>query len=153
MAHGRFGGRTLARAQALELVFQAEAGGRSVAAVLDDDYLLNEGPLDDYARELALGTYEMRRDLDRVIGAASHNWSVSRMPSVDRCLLRLALYEMLEVPEVDKAVTIDECVVLAKAYGTDETSKFVNGVLGAIATKLDEGVDVVAEARANTKEG
>ena len=75
------------------------------------------------------------------------------MPSVDRCLLRLALYEMLEVPEVDKAVTIDECVVLAKAYGTDETSKFVNGVLGAIATKLDEGVDVVAEARANTKEG
>ena len=98
MAHGRFGGRTLARAQALELVFQAEAGGRSVAAVLDDDYLINDGPLDDYARRLALGTYEMQRDLDRVIGLVSRNWSVSRMPSVDRCLLRVALYEMLEVP-------------------------------------------------------
>lgn len=69
------------------------------------------------------------------------------MPSVDRNLLRLALYEMLEVDEVAIAVTIDESVELAKAFGSDESPKFINGVLGRVASKMDKGVDVVAEAK------
>ncbi|MBR3234475.1 MAG: transcription antitermination factor NusB [Atopobiaceae bacterium] len=146
MAGTRFGGRTLARSQALQLLFQAEATGRTVADVLEGEYALDEGPLDPYAQELALGCDAMLHEIDAVIGATSANWSVSRMPAVDRNLLRLALYEMLQVEAVDVAVAIDECVDLAKAYGTDESSRFVNGLLGKVARRLEEGEDVVAQA-------
>ncbi|MGN0075429.1 MAG: transcription antitermination factor NusB [Parafannyhessea sp.] len=144
-----FGGRTLARCQALQLLFQAEATDRTVHEVLEGgDYAISEGPLDPFGEMLARGADDMRGDLDAVISATSSNWSVSRMPAVDRNLLRLALYEMLEVDEVAIAVTIDESVELAKAFGSDESSRFVNGVLGRVATKLENGTDVIAEARA-----
>ena len=87
-----------------------------------------------------------RPELDAVISARSTGWSLSRMNAVDRNLLRLALYEMLYVDEVDIAVTIDECVELAKAYGTDESSRFVNGILGRVTDDLEAGVDVLAAA-------
>ena len=147
-----FGGRTLARSQALQLLFQAEANSRSVIEVLDGDYALSEGPLDDYARRLALGADEQRPDLDAVISARTTGWSLARLNSVDRNILRLALYEMLNVDEVDIAVSIDECVELAKAYGTDESSRFVNGVLGRVTDDLEAGVDVVAAARAAARD-
>ncbi|MBM6817397.1 transcription antitermination factor NusB [Olsenella uli] len=143
-----FGGRTLARSQALQLLFQAEANSRAVLSVLDGDYALSEGPLDDYARRLALGADEARPEIDAVISTRSTSWSITRMNGVDRNLLRLAIYEMLYVDEVDVAITIDECVELAKAYGTDESSRFVNGLLGRVADDLEAGVDVVAAARA-----
>ena len=142
-----FGGRTLARSQALQLLFQAEANARAVLDVLDGEYALSQGPLDDYARRLALGADERRPELDAVIAARSRGWSVARMNAVDRNLLRLALYEMLYVDEVDVAVTIDECVELAKAYGTDESSRFVNGIRGRGADDLAAGVDVIAASR------
>ena len=145
-----FGGRTLARSQALQLMFQAEANARAVLDVLDGEYALSQGPLDDYARRLALGADERHPELDAVIAARSKGWSVARMNAVDRNLLRLALYEMLYVDEVDVAVTIDECVELAKAYGTDESSRFVNGILGRVADDLEAGVDVVAATREQT---
>ena len=146
-----FGGRTLARSQALQLLFQAEANSRAVLSVLDGDYALSEGPLDDYARRLALGADEARPEIDAVISTRSASWSISRMNGVDRNLLRLAIYEMLYVDEVDVAITIDECVELAKAYGTDESSRFVNGLLGRVADDLEAGVDVVAAARAEAE--
>ena len=138
MARKRFHGRTLARSQALQLLFQAEATERSVEEVLSDDYALGDDePLDEFGRELALGADLMREDLDSIISRLSTNWSIDRMPSVDRNLLRLALYEMREVDEVAIAVTIDESVELAKAFGTDESSRFVNGLLGRAAKELD----------------
>ncbi|WP_075279913.1 transcription antitermination factor NusB [Thermophilibacter provencensis] len=146
-----FGGRTLARSQALQLLFQAEANSRAVLSVLDGDYALSEGPLDDYARRLALGADEARPEIDAVISARSASWSISRMNGVDRNLLRLAIYEMLYVDDVDVAITIDECVELAKAYGTDESSRFVNGLLGRVADDLEAGVDVIAAARAEAE--
>lgn len=146
--HPRFGGRTLARSQAMQILFQAEATGRLVSDVLAGDYALSDGPLDPYASELALGADSMLDDLDAVMDMASANWGVSRMPSVDRNLLRIAIYEMLEVKEVDIPVSIDECVELAKAYGTDESSRFVNGLLGRVAALIEQGEDVVALAYA-----
>ena len=149
MRERNFGGRTLARSQALQLLFQAEATDRTVAEVLDGPYALSQNePLDEFAERLALGADDMRHDLDALIGATSTNWAVGRMPSVDRNLLRLALYEMLCVDEVAIAVTIDETVELAKAYGTDESSRFVNGLLGRVARRMEAGVDVVGQALA-----
>ena len=146
-ARTHFGGRTRARSQALQLLFQAEATGRTVYEVLEGDYALSEGPLDPFGEMLARGADDMRSDLDAVIEVTSSNWSISRMSSVDRNLLRLALYEMLEVDEVAVAVTIDESVELAKAYGSDDSFRFINGLLGRVARRMDEGVDVVAAAR------
>lgn len=143
-----FVGRSLARSQALQLLFQAELRDRSVEDVLTQGPCLEKGPLDDFGRELALGVEDSLRELDTIISARSAAWPVERMPLVDRNLLRIAIYEMLYVKEVDIAVAIDECVELAKAYGTDETPRFVNGILGRVADQLEAGEDPVELSRA-----
>ncbi len=127
-------GRTLARSQALQLLFQAEVLGQTVDEVLAGDYLLSKGPLDPYAVELARGCYQERDVIDARLAAASENWRLERMPGTDRNLLRLAVYEMTSVEDLPSvAVAINEAVEIAKAYGTDESARFVNGVLGRIA--------------------
>lgn len=144
---GRFGGRTLARAQALQLLFQADVNNRTVEEVLSGDYAISDGPLDPYGQELALGVDSRRYAIDAVIRASSASWSLSRMPIVDRNILRLALYEMIEEDDITVAVAIDEAVELAKAFGTDESPRFINGVLGSIAADVNAGVDVYEKAR------
>lgn len=140
-------GRTLARCQALQLLFQAEASGRDVADVIDGgDYALEAGPLDPYGEMLARGAGGMEQVLDQVIDARSEGWAVSRMPAVDRNLLRVAVYEMCVVDDVAAPVSIDEAVELAKVYGTASSPRFVNGLLGRIADELDAGTNPVAEA-------
>lgn len=153
MSSRKFGGRTLARSQALQLLFQAEATGRTVPQVLAGPYALSQNdPLDEFGERLALGADDLRHDLDAVIAQYSMNWALKRMPSVDRNLLRLALFEMFYVDEVAIPVTIDESVELAKAFGTDESSRFINGLLGRVASNMEEGTDVIGDARAYAAE-
>ncbi len=131
-------GRTLARSQALQLLFQAEILGRTIEEVLAGDYMLARAseeatPLLPYAAELARGCYEHIDEIDRGLQRVSENWALERMPGSDRNLLRLAVYELRFAPEsVDDAVVINEAVEIAKAYGTDESASFVNGVLGRV---------------------
>lgn len=126
-------GRTLARSQALQLLFQAEARRLSVDDVLAGDFLISKGPLDPYAEELARGTYEHIAQIDPILQRVAENWALSRMPGADRNLLRLAVYELrFSSNDIDDAVVINEAVELAKAYGTDDSSSFVNGVLGRV---------------------
>jgi len=75
-------------------------------------------------------------ELDELIAAHARNWSLARMPAIDRNLLRLALYELKDRPDVPVAVVIDEAVELAKRFSTDDSGRFVNGMLSAIAPKL-----------------
>ena len=146
--HHRFFGRTLARGQALQVLFQAEVCDRAVDDVLAGDYALSQGPIDEYGERLARGAGEHILELDDVLSGAARNWSLSRMSSTDRNLLRIALYEILYVDDVDPSVSISECVELAKAFGSsDESSRFVNGVLGRIVSDLEAGVDIADEAR------
>lgn len=131
-------GRTLARCQALQILFQSEACGRSVDDVLAGDYALSEGPLDEYAEQIARGCGSRLEELDGILERSAHNWSLSRMSPTDRNLLRLALYEILYVDDVDPSVSISECVELAKAFGSsDESSRFVNGILGHIVRERE----------------
>ena len=147
MGGKRFGPRTNARIQAMQLLFQAEANNRTVADVIEGgDYALSDGPLDPYGEQVARGAAGKRRELDAVIDVTSPNWGLTRMPAVDRNLLRVALYEMLWVDEVAVSVAISEAVELAKAFGTPDSSRFVNGLLGEIARKLEAGEDVVTPA-------
>ena len=147
----KFSERPRARIQALQLLFQAEAVGRSVEDVLDGEYVLFDSDLDEYIPEpdeyalrLALGVDGMRHALDRAIARHSHSWSISRMPAVDLNLMRIALYEMACVDEVEIPVAIDEAVELAKAFGSDDTSRFINGLLGRLAAEIEAGTDVLA---------
>lgn len=131
--------RTQARCQALQILFQAEATERSVDDVLAGEYALSDGPLLSYAEQLARGCGSKLTELDATLEAAAHNWSLSRMSATDRNLLRIALYEIEYVGDVDPAISISECVELAKAFGSsDESSRFVNGILGRVVSDKEK---------------
>ena len=91
-------GRTRARSQAMQLLFQAEALDVPLEDVLSGDYLLSKGPLDDFAVELAEGCYAHLDEVDAVLGRVSDNWRLDRMPGTDRNLMRIAVYEMRYAP-------------------------------------------------------
>jgi transcription antitermination factor NusB len=86
----------------------------------------------DYTIELVEGVDAERRRIDAILGEYSEGWTVDRMPDVDRAILRLSVYELLWRADVPDAVAIDEAVELAKSLSTDESPRFVNGVLGRI---------------------
>lgn len=90
-------------------------------------------PINDYTVELVQGVVAHRARIDELLGEHAQGWTLSRMPAVDRAVLRLGLYEMLWADDVDDAVAIDEAIELAKALSTDDSPRFVNGVLGGIA--------------------
>ncbi len=147
-------GRTLARSQALQLLFQAEATDSPLARVLEGDFLISKGPLDPYALELCRGAYEHIDRIDCALRSVAKNWDLMRMPGADRNLLRIAVYEMrfLTDEEVSDAIVINEAVELAKAYGTDQSASFVNGVLGKIARSEElPGEDLYQELLAEDR--
>jgi len=126
--------RHKARLQALQMLYQREITGDSVLRILDQkSYSVEDGEPDAFSRELALGVEAHVEEIDDTIGQTSEHWTVSRMPTVDRNILRVATYEILHSDDVPASVAINEAVELAKTYGGDDSSKFVNGVLGKIA--------------------
>jgi transcription antitermination protein NusB len=128
--------RTRSRRQALQILYQREITGEGIGRILDTgSYSDEDGEIDDYCRQLVGGVEEHLPEIDGLLGEVSENWAVSRMPLVDRNILRLASYEIQFVPDVPASVAINEAVELAKVYGGEDSSKFVNGVLGKIAQR------------------
>lgn len=116
------------------MLYQREVTGVGVSRILDEaSYSTEDGEPDEYGRQLAIGVEESLEQIDALIGDTSEHWSVGRMPLVDRNILRIATFELLHVPEVPASVAINEAVELAKVFGGEDSSKFVNGVLGRIA--------------------
>ncbi len=127
-------GRTRARSQAIQLIYQAQFTQRDVYDLLaDGSYVLDDGPLDEYAAQLARGVARSRLSIDRLLASVSKNWNLSRMPLVDRVIMAVAIHEMFDEPEIPVSVAISEAVEIAKVYGTDDSSAFINGILGRIA--------------------
>ncbi len=91
----------------------------------------------EFAAHLVAGTLKERQAIDLKIEAQSANWKVSRMAIIDRNLLRMALYELMNFKDIPRSVTIDEAVELGKQFGTAETPAFVNGILDAMANTLE----------------
>jgi N utilization substance protein B len=134
--------RTRARRQALQILYQRDITGDDVQRILGlKTYSAEDGEPDEYCRELVTGVERYVDAIDETIGEVSENWVVSRMPLVDRNILRIATYEILYDAEVPPSVAINEAVELAKVYGGEDSSKFVNGVLGKIALKRVEHTD------------
>lgn len=124
--------RRAARERVLELLYEAEAKDLAPAALLEELPV----PPDPYAESLVEGVSERLGHLDALIGAHSVGWAPERMPAPDRAILRMATYELLCRPDVPTAVVISEAVDLAGRYGTDDSGRFVNGVLAAIAAEV-----------------
>jgi N utilization substance protein B len=134
------GARHSGREAALQMLFQMESSGSGAEEAIDlfwHNFAADADPEGRvYANEAARGVETARDELDKYIGEASTHWRVERMARVDRNVLRLGAWELSHRPDVPRAVVLDEAVELAKQYGTDDSSAFVNGVLNRIADAL-----------------
>jgi N utilization substance protein B len=124
--------RSKARKRAVDVLYEADVRGTDPVATLAERLAQADPPVPDYSVELVEGVTGNIALLDQVLGEHAEGWTVDRMPPVDRAVLRLALYELLVRDDVPDAVVIDEAVELAKALSTDESPRFVNGVLGRV---------------------
>lgn len=132
--------RRKAREFALKILFQADVGNLPIDEAAEMTFADVEN-LDEevrnYALQLIQGVWDRKSELDAQIQSVTPHWTVNRMSAVDRNLIRIALYEILHVPDVPYRVAINEAVELAKEYGSFESHRFVNGVLGAIVRRLN----------------
>jgi len=132
------GARSSGREAALQMLFARDVTGATAAQVIASYW--RELPGDvvgrDFADELVQAVIDATEGIDEAIRAASRHWRLERMARVDRNILRLGVYELQSAAEVPRAVIIDEAVELAKRYGAEGSSVFVNGVLDRIADEL-----------------
>ncbi len=124
--------RSVARESALTLLYEAESKGITPRSVLDAQVITVE----DVVRMLVLGVMDHRNAIDGLISAHSTGWTIERMPALDRNILRVATFELMQRADVPTAVILDEAVELAKRFSTDDSGRFVNGVLSAIAGEV-----------------
>ena len=124
--------RTDARERALILLYEAESKDIAPGDVLAAQI----SPADELTTLLVQGVESNREQLDQVIAAHSKGWTLQRMPTLDRNVLRIAAFELMSRPEVPVAVVLDEAVELAKRFSTDDSGRFVNGVLSAVVPVL-----------------
>ncbi len=139
--------RRAARELALQMLFTVDVGRVPLREVMDDlmedresptDEMLRDPEVQEYARRLVRGTAARVRQIDRLLAERAEGWEVERLASVDRNLLRMATYEMLFAPDVPEGVVISEAVDLAKKYSTEESGRFVNGLLGTLARQKEQ---------------
>ena len=124
--------RTDARERALILLYEAESKGVAPSEVL----ALQISPADEMTVLLVEGVEQNQARLDEVIAAHAKGWTLQRMPTIDRNVLRIAAFELLGRPDVPVAVVLDEAVELVKRFSTDDSGRFVNGVLAALVPVL-----------------
>ena len=130
--------RSKARKQALDLLYETDIRGTNLVETLISRDVPAEGPdarpIRDYTKELVNGVSDNRRKIDELITTYAQGWDMDRLPAVDRNILRLGIYEILWAKDVPTSVAIDESLVLAKELSSDESSKYIHGVLGRIAS-------------------
>jgi N utilization substance protein B len=133
--------RSKARKQALDLLYETDIRGTNLVKTLEARDIPAEGPdarpIRDYTRELINGVSDNRRKIDELITTYAQGWDMDRLPAVDRNILRLGIYEILWSTTVPTSVAIDEALDLAKELSSDDSSKYIHGVLGRIASIKD----------------
>ena len=136
-------GRRRGREAALQMLYQWEVGRLSMPEVRRTFWTIEtEDPavserIRAFASRLADGTIEALSAIDPLIEASAENWRLSRMPVIDRLILRLAVYEFLHESETPRAVAIDEALELARRFSTPDAVKFINGVLDGVKRRME----------------
>lgn len=128
--------RRKAREYALQLLFQLDIKKEKPTTTLFKRFWADEAPDEEvraFTEEIVKGTFKHLLTINEKIFASAKNWSLDRMATVDRNVLRMAAYEILYRMDIPPSVTINEAIELAKKYGTDESGAFVNGILDSIA--------------------
>ncbi len=144
--------RTRARESALQFLYQLDLRGESAIDQLDeflDDSMSREGQKADpelrsFARRLVTGTRQARTEIDTLLTRVARNWDLRRMATVDRNVLRMAVYEMLHCKDIPPKVAINEAIELAKKFSTANSGAFVNGILDRV--RLDHVSPRTADA-------
>jgi N utilization substance protein B len=133
------GARSKARKRAVDILFEADLRGADPVTMLAERVGSTDvPPVNDYTVVLVEGVTAHRSRIDDLISEHAEGWTLQRMPAVDRAVLRIGLYELLWANDVPDAVAIDEAIELAKGLSTDDSPRFVNGVLGRIAVIADQ---------------
>jgi N utilization substance protein B len=125
------GVRRRGRELALQMLYQYELAGTDVDRILEGLEELDDAPAASrkFAVDLVRGVLARRDEIDGIIGGQADNWRLDRMAAVDRNILRVALYELIYQTDTPPAVVIDEAVEVAKRFGSERSSQFVNGIL------------------------
>jgi N utilization substance protein B len=130
--------RSKARKQSLDLLYESDIRGKASLDLLALRDVEEEGPdarpIRDYTKVLITGVDTNKRKIDELISTYAEGWDMDRLPAVDRNILRLGIYELLWQQDVPDGVAIDEALALAKELSTDESSGYIHGVLGRIAS-------------------
>ena len=133
--------RSKARKQALDLLYETDIRGTNLVETLVSRDIPAEGPdarpIREYTKELVNGVSVNRRKIDELITTYAQGWDMDRLPAVDRNILRLGIYEILWSTDVPMSVAIDEALILAKELSSDDSSKYIHGGLGRIASIKD----------------
>jgi N utilization substance protein B len=141
-------GRRQARETALQVLFQIDLGKTEPnLALTNTAEEFGAGPQEiEFARQLVLGTLEHIEDIDAMIASVSKEWQLNRMANVDRNIMRLALYEIKYRSDIPENVSVNEALELAKIFGSSDSARFVNGILGKL---LDNNKDEAMAALGN----
>jgi N utilization substance protein B len=132
------GARSKARKRAVDIVYAAALRGLDPVELLAERASGPDAPMvNSYTVTLVEGVAAHRERIDELLTEHAEGWTLNRMPAVDLAILRLGLYELLWATDVPDAVAIDEAVHLARTLSTDDSPRFVNGVLGRLATIAD----------------
>lgn len=124
--------RSDARERALHLLYEAHAKSESGSSIVESQVLA----VDDLVLEIVQGVDGVTAYADEIITENAIGWTLARMPVIDLIVLRIAIFELKSRPEVPTAVILNEAVELAKTFSTDESGRFVNGILSTIAKKV-----------------
>ncbi len=131
--------RSKQRKHALRILFEIDINKTSIDEVLEGKRMSGEQIPGEFAVSLARGVLEKRDFIDGVISEYSEGWEISRMPVVDRNILRMALFEIFFCEDVPVGACINEAVELAKVFSTEDSGKFINGMLGRIYRDVESG--------------
>jgi len=132
--------RTKARGIALQVLYEYDLTGHPIGVILH--HRLEESPLDQklnaFIEEIARGVFPLIEKLDSIISTYAPDWPLDQVASIDRNIIRIALWEFAVGKETPVKVAINEAVELAKVYGSDSTPRFINGVLGSLVDNLNK---------------
>jgi transcription antitermination protein NusB len=133
------GARRKARELALQMLYQHDVSGNPPEMVIStfEDLQKSKSNTKEFAIRVFTGTLQHMQELDEMIQAQAENWRLSRMPVVDRNIIRMSVYEFMHEDETPKLVIIDEAIEIAKRFGTQKSSQFINGILDGILKRYN----------------
>lgn len=130
--------RSKARKQTLDLLYESDIRGSDLLQLLQSREDVDQGPdarkIREYTRNLIEGIYQHKRKIDELISTYAQGWDMDRLPAVDRNILRLGIYEVLWIDNLDDGIVIDEALTLAKDLSTEDSAGFIHGLLGRISS-------------------